>query len=207
MGFATGFAILALLCAPCAFKKDKWFGFTLWSTLAIGTIVVAAAFVASIALPVASTFADCRHYDPSTMAELSNLQVTCLRSPDAVALPDKMSGLKWMCKLGMFFGGSAASVATMLLLFMIKSCCCCNPSACAANGAGCGSGAAGEHPCIFRRAVHRFRSRFCRQQPLANSADDSSLPVSAPSYYEVSTPEGASEDAGLNPSSQYYGVN
>jgi len=206
MGFAAGFMILALLCVPCAFKKDKWFGFTMWSTLAIATIIMSAIVTASMALPVASHFADCRHYDQPTISELAQYGVVCLKGPEP--MPSLTSGLKWMCKMCMYFGGSAASVATLLLFFCIKSCRCCDPNAQCCSGNGCGGAQNGEHPCPIRRAIGQFKARFCRRSQLASSVDrDDGLPVSAPSYYEAqpSEAEGVSEDAGApNP---YYGVN
>jgi len=195
-GFAAAFMILAIICAPCAFKKDKWFGFTMWSTLAISTTVLAMAVVAYQAAPVASHFADCRNLDDNTVQVLQNaFDGVCVKGPDADA--KKASALKWMCKLCTFFGGSVASVASLLLLFMIKSCRCCNPSAGCCGEQQSAAAAAGQHPCRFRRAVQSFRSRFCRR----SRAQEDELPQSAPSYYEVhpESAEGASEDAGAGP--------
>jgi len=215
-GFAAGFMILALLCAPCAFKKDKMFGFTLWSTLAIATILVSVTVVSVYALPAAAQMApDCSKYDQATIQELQNLGVVCLKGVEGQ--PSKTTALKWMCKLHTFYAGAAVSVASLLLLFMCKHCCCCNPSAscCSSQAAGCGSGAgsASDHPCPIRRAVHKFKSRFCRRSEpaLSSSVDrDDGVPVSAPSYYQVtpSEAEGVSEDAGAGGASpNYYGVN
>lgn len=206
MGFSAGFMILALLTVKCAFKKDKWFGFTMWSTLAIASIVVAVTVVGLATFPVASQFVDCKHYDYATAQELGQLGFTCVKTDPTFGTPDKMSALKWLCKLGMFFGGSAASVASLLMFFMIKSCCCCNPNASCCAGQACSTPVNGEHPCRIRRAIHKFRARFCRRA----QADQDVMPVSAPSYYEVNAAEGeaASEDAGASsPSNQYYGVN
>jgi len=207
-GFAAAFMILALLCAPCAFRKDKWFGFTMWSTLAIATIVVSVVVVASITLPVAAHFENCKNYDSQTVSALSTMYDTvCLKGP---GMPEKTSALKWLCKLCTFFAGAGVSIGSLLLLFMIKSCCCCNPNGgCGAAGtaSGCGNG---EHPCPIRRALCNFRSRFCRR---TRATQQEELPVTAPTYYEVHSeaaePEGVSEDAGVSPSSSqsYYGVN
>jgi len=210
MGFAAGFMILALLCAPCAFKKDKWFGFTMWSTLAIVTIITAVAFVGVYAAPAASTFVNCKNYDANTIGMLTSSQFICVKGENVPHMP---TTLKWLCKLCTFAMGSAASIAALLMLFMIKSCRCCDP-----NAASCCSstGAAGEHPCLIRRTVHRLRARLCRRQEpaLSSSVDrDDGLPSSAPSYYEVHAAapenESASEDAGHSPasSSQYLRVN
>jgi hypothetical protein len=222
MGFAGGFMILAVLCIPCAFKKDKMFGFTMWSTLAIATIIMSVVVVSTVTLPTISHFAmDCSKYDANTIQELSSLGVTCLKGVEGV--PNKITALKWLCKVHTFYAGAALSIVSLLLLFMCKHCCCCNPNAsccssqAAGAGAGCGAGANADN-CPIRRAVNNFKARFCsrrcgRSQAMADSAD-SALPVSAPSYYQVheSTPEGAeaSEDAGVNPPSpsrNYYGVN
>jgi len=205
MGFAAGFMILALLCVPCAFKKDKWFGFTMWSTLAIATIVMSAIIVAVYTLPAASKFADCRHMDEATMSALSDYGFTCVRGPEP--MPNKSSALKWLCKLCTFFGGSAAAIVVLLLLFCVKSCKCCDP-----NAQGCcgGSNAQnGEPRCFIRRTFGRLRARFCRRPGLASSADrDDGFPVSAPSYYEApASPEAEGvvpENGTPNP---YYGVN
>jgi hypothetical protein len=213
IGLAGAFMILALICAPCAFRKDKWFGFTMWSTLAIVFMGVAAVVVASQALHVASQFANCKHYDDATIQELGNMGITCVKYADENL--NKVSALKWLCKLCTFFGGVAASVASLLLMFMVKSCCCCNPGSCCSsdnNNNACGSANVNgaEHPCFFRRACFRFRSRFCRQSPLSSSADRDDGVMTAPSYYgnttvHESAPEGvASEDAGLSPSNQQH---
>jgi len=198
IGFAAAFMILALICAPCAFKKDKWFGFTMWSTLAIATVIVAVAVVGSQTFPVAAQFTDCTHYDTDTINELTQYGAVCVKGVGM----KRESALKWLCKLCTFFVGSGVSIGALLLMFMIKSCCCCNPNASCGQQA-CGTPAAnGEHPCPIRRAMHKFRSRFCRR-----SRAQEDLPVSAPTYYEASVSEaseGASEDAGSN---QYYGVN
>jgi len=222
MGFAAGFMILAILCVPAAFKKDKMFGFTMWSTLAIGTIVMAVVAVSMVTLPTMSHFAtDCSKYDANTVQELSQLGVTCLKGVDGV--PNKTTALKWFCKVHTFYAGAALCIASLLILFMCKHCCCCNPnasccssqSAVAGASSGCG-GAANPDACPIRRAVKSLKARFCSRRcgrsnnSMANSAD-SSLPVSAPSYYQVNeSSEGASEDAGVSPpspSSNYYGVN
>jgi len=216
-GFAAGFMILALLCAPCAFKKDKMFGFTLWSTLAIATILMSVTVVSIYTLPVVSQMApDCSKYDQATIQELQNVGIVCLKGVEGQ--PSKTTALKWMCKLHTFYAGAAVCVASLLLLFMCKHCCCCNPNAssCCSSQAGCGSvAAAGEHPCAIRRAVHKLKARFCRRSAtpssLSSAVDrDDGVPVSAPSYYQVPTPsdEGASEDAGASAASpNYYGVN
>jgi len=202
IGFAAAFMILALLCAPCAFKKDKWFGFTMWSTLAIATVIVAVTVVASQALPVAAQFADCTHYNTDTINEITQQYgAVCVKGLGM----KKESALKWLCKLCTFFAGAGVSIGALLLMFMIKSCRCCNPNASCGQQQGCGTPAAnGEHPCPIRRALHKFRSRFCQR-----SRAQEDLPVSAPTYYEASvseSSEGASEDAGSS-SSKYYGVN
>jgi len=216
-GFAAGFMILALLCAPCAFKKDKMFGFTLWSTLAIATILMSVTVVSIYALPAAAQMApDCSKYDQATIQELQNMGVVCLKGVEGQ--PSKTTALKWFCKLHTFYAGAVVSVVSLLLLFMCKHCCCCNPNAasCCSSQAGGGEQA---HACVIRRAVHKLKSRFCRRSDpsLSSSVDrDDGMPVSAPSYYQVQTPNeaseaeglGASEDAGASAaSSNYYGVN
>jgi len=210
MGFAEGFMILALLCAPCAFKKDKMFGFTLWSTLAIATILMSVTVLSIYALPAAASFADCRSYDAATIQELQQYGIVCVKGPDPMT--PKTNALQWICKLHTFYAGAATCVGSLLILFMIKHCCCCNPNAqscCSSSGA-----AGAEHRCFIRRAMHRFRARFCRRSAapaLSSEADrDDGVPVSAPSYYEVNAAsnEGASEDAGAGASNNnYYGVN
>jgi len=209
MGFAAGFMILAILCVPAAFRKDKMFGFTMWSTLAIATMIMSVMVVSVYALPAAANMADCRNYDQNTVSALQSLGVVCIKGPAADT--SKSSALKWMCKLHMFYAGTAACFLSLLLFFMIKHCCCCNPNSCGASACG-GAANGAEHPCFVRRAMHRFRARFCRRAALASQADqDSSLPVSAPSYYEANpsseASEGASEDAGAAPANNYYGVN
>jgi len=221
MGFAGGFMILALLCVPCAFKKDKMFGFTMWSTLAIATIVMSVVAVSMVVLPTMSHFAmDCSKYDAATVQELGELGMICLKGVEGV--PNKTTALKWFCKVHTFYAGAALSIVSLLMLFMCKHCCCCNPNAsCCASQSGCGSGAnANGDNCPIRRAVRSLKARFCsrtcsRNNAMADSAD-SSLPVSAPSYYQVNErepsqhSEGASEDAGVappSPSRNYYGVN
>jgi len=204
MGFAAGFMILAILCVPCAFKKDKMFGFTMWSTLAIATMIMAAFALSIFALPAAASMTDCRSYDQDTITALQSMGMVCIKGPNG----DKPAALHWMCKLHTFYAGTAACFASLLLFFMIKHCCCCNPNACAS---ACGANANGaEHPCFVRRAVHRLRARFCGRSALASQEGQDGVPVSAPSYYEVnhvSASEGASEDAGASPSNNYYGVN
>jgi hypothetical protein len=206
MGFAAGFMILALLCVPCAFKKDKWFGFTMWSTLAIGTILMSTIVVAIFTLPTAAKFADCRHMDQATITALGDYGFTCVRGPEY--MPNKESALKWLCKLCTFFGGSAAAVVVLLLLFCVKSCKCCDP-----NAQGCCGGnnaQNGEPRCIIRRTFGRLRARFCRRPGLASSVDrDDGLPVSAPSYYEAPASPEASEGVVPEGNAQtpYYGVN
>jgi len=199
MGFASAFVILALLCAPCAFKKDMWFGFGLWTSLAIGMTVVAGIVVAVQALPAASQFVDCRNFDQSTITAIqsSPFNALCVRGPeiDGVDTLHKQSALKWLCKLCTFYAGSVASIAALLLLLLIKKCRCCNPNAqpCGANGGHC----------RFAGFCARLRSRMCSRshQPLASQAEEG-MPVSAPSFYD-NVPAGsespsaaASEDAG-----------
>jgi len=216
-GFAAALMILTLLCTKCAFKHDRWFGWTLWSTLAFAMVIVAGAFVAAQVLPVASQFVDCKHFNSTQVEEVQSNSFMCLRFPADSQMPDRSNALKWIHKGCAFFSGCVGSLATLILLFMIKSCCCCNPNSCCSgdNKSGCSTAAAnGEHPCPIRRALHNFRSRFCRRNQshtaLVNS-EDSSMPVSAPTYYEVNSnsanAEAATEDAGLSPSNQYYGVN
>jgi uncharacterized membrane protein len=208
MGFAAGFMILAILCVPAAFKKDKMFGFTMWSTLAIATMIMAVVVVSIYALPAAVNMTDCRNYDQTTVSALESIGVVCIKGPAADT--SKSSALKWMCKLHTFYAGTAASFLSLLLFFMIKHCCCCNPNSCGASACG-GAANGAEHPCFVRRAMYRFRARFCRRAGLASQADqDNSLPVGAPSYYEANhseASEGASEDAGATPANNYYGVN
>jgi len=212
-GFAGGFMILALLCVPAAFKKDKMFGFTMWSTLAIGTIVMAVTLVSVYALPAATQMVpDCSQYDAATVQELQNLGIVCLKGVENMAV--KTTALKWMCKLHTFYAGSALCVASLLLFFFIKHSCCCNPNvSCCSSSSACATDANhGEHPCVIRRAVHKLKARFCRRsQPALSSADGGDgVPVNAPSYYQVNAEgEAASEDAGVSssPSSSYYGVN
>jgi len=214
-GFAGAFMILAILCIPAAFKKERMFGFTMWSTLSIATIVMSVALVSVYALPAAASMnPHCDKYDVATIQELQNMGVVCL---NGVNIPNKTTALKWFCKLHTFYCGAAISVASLLLLFMIKHCCCCNPSSCcssasASAASGCGSGANGEHPCVFRRAVHRLRARFCRRSDPALISSNEDMPVSAPSYYQLNNSNAAaegeaSEDAGVSPSNNYYGVN
>jgi len=218
IGFAGAFTVLALLCAPAAFKKDKMLGFTLWSTLSIATIVLACVMVSIYAGPAAGSMADCRDYDPATVQGLNDMNIFCVKGPQPQ--PNKTTALKWLCKLHTFFGGAAVSILSLLMLFAIKACRCCNPNAAsccssapAAGVAGVNACHAGGHQCVFRRAVHNLKARFCRRPALSSSADrDDGLPVSAPSYYEVQAPEAsqegaASEDAGVSPSNNYYGVN
>jgi len=206
IGFASAFMILALCCVPCAFKKDKMFGFTMWSTLSMATIVMSVVFVSVYALPAAAQMAsDCSKYDAATITELQNLGIVCLKGVEGQ--PNKTTALKWFCKLHTFYAGSALCIASLLLFFMCKHCCCCNPNAsscCRSNSPAAG----GEQPCPIRRAVDSLKARFCSRHraAIANSADQ--LPVSAPSYYQVNeSSEGASEDAGASSSNQYYGVN
>jgi len=220
-GFAGAFMILALLCVPAAMKKDKMFGFTLWSTLSISTIVMSVVLVSIYALPAASSMApNCEKYDSATIQELQNMGIVCLKGVEGQ--PTKTNALKWFCKLHAFYAGAALSIASLLLFFMIKTCCCCNASAscsssssspASASASGCCTqNANGEPKCMIGRAVHKLKARFCRRSDpaLASSVDrDDGLPVSAPSYYQVSpaSVEGeVSEDAGVG-GSQYYGVN
>jgi len=210
-GFAGGFMILALLCVPAAFKKDKMFGFTMWSTLAIATIVVSLTVVSVYALPVAAQMVpDCSKYDAATVQELQTLGFVCLKGvPD---VENKTTALKWLCTLHTFYAGSALCIASLLLFFMCKHCCCCNANSCCSSSAVAGASSScgnsnGESSCIIRRTVHKLKARFCRRSNAA-AAEDNGMPVSAPSYYQVTESEGASEDAGASPSANtYYGVN
>jgi len=205
-GFAAAFTILALLCAPCAFKKNEWFGFGVLSTLTITCTLIAAVVIAAQALPVAAQFADCSKFDSNTISEANNLGLICIKTTNADGSIDvKKSASKWMCKLCTFFGGAAVNVAAMLLFMLIKRCRCCNQPC--AGQAGC------QRQCMFTRCFSRLRSRFCSRGghvALSNSADrDDGVPVSAPSYYDVSEgQQAASEDAGASPSGSYreYGV-
>jgi len=218
-GFAGAFMILAILCVPAAFKKDKMFGFTMWSTLSIATIVMSVVLVSIYALPAAASMApNCEKYDAATIQELQNMGIVCLKGE---GMPTKTNALKWFCKLHTFYAGAALSIVSLLLLFMCKHCCCCNANSCCSSSASAASGCGGaavngaEHPCPIRRAVCKFKARFCRRSEpaLSSSMDrDDGVPVSAPSYYQVNpSSEGelaASEDAGVGASNNnYYGVN
>jgi len=200
MGFAAAFIILALLSAPCAFKKDMWFGFGLWSALAIGLTVVTAVLVGFQALPVASQFVDCKDFSADAIAAIqaAPYNAVCVRSPDVNGEHvHKGSALKWLCKMCTFYGGAIAAVSSLLLMMMIRKCRCCDPNAAPCNRS-CNRDSSN---CPIRSCCSRLRSRFCSRShvPLSNQADDS-MPVSAPSFYDVngsdSPTASASEDAG-----------
>jgi len=201
MGFAATFIILTLLCAPCAFKKNEWFGFGVWSSLAIACTLLAAVVVASQALPVASQFVDCHKMDANTINFIQGApyNAICIKGPDGSAALTKHSALKWLCKMCTFFGGAVTSVIAILFMMIIRKCKCCNSNA----AAGQQQAQACHGPCPISSCCARLRSRMCSRnshQPLANQADEG-LPVSAPSYYDVNAPAPsdsprASEDAG-----------
>jgi hypothetical protein len=206
IGFATAFTALALLAAPCAFKKDVWFGFGVFSTLAIASTLVAIVTVGAFTLPVVSNFVDCHKFDDATIAGVTGLGLTCIKSPptgDSTQMDVKSSAAKWMCKLCMFFGGATANIAVMLLFFLARRCC---KSSCGAAAAVAAQEGSCQRKCLFRRCFSSLRTRWCsRGAPLASSADrDDGVPVSAPSFYDVSG-EGqvASEDAGASASQEY----
>jgi len=191
-GFAAAFTIMALLCAPCAFKKDQWFGFGVLSTLTITCTLIAAVVVGASALPVATSFADCSKFDSATITEVTNMGMVCIKAPNADGGIDvKESATKWTCKLCTFYTGAAINVAAMLLFMLIKRCRYCNQP-CAGDAQGC------QRKCMFTRCFSNLRSRFCRRNSghVALASDDG-VPVSAPSYYEG---QPASEDAGASPS-------
>jgi len=200
LGFAAAFVILALISAPCAFKKDMWFGFGLWTALAIGTTIVAGIVVAAQAVPVASQFVDCRNFDASTINAIQSapFNAICVRGPEVNGVDNlhKHSALKWMCKLCTFYAGSLACIGSLLLLLIIKKCRCCNP-----NAAPCNQACGNRDNCPIRSCCARLRSRMCSRshQPLASQAEEGV--VSAPSFYDVSAGSespsaAASEDAG-----------
>jgi len=201
-GFAAAFTILALLSAPCAFKKDQWFGFGILSSLTIACTLIAVVAVGFQAVPIVTTFADCSKFDANTISEVEKMNMICFKTPNASGGVDvKESVAKWMCKLCTFFGGAAVNVAAMLLFMFIKKCRCCNQPCVGANGCA-------ERKCFFGRCFGRLRSRFCSRSGHSPVPADG-MPESAPSYYDVSEGQPApTEDAGSSPSSSYraYGV-
>jgi len=210
IGFAGAFVLLAVLSAPCAFKRNDWFRFGLYTALAISCTLMAVLVVGIQALPVATTFVDCKQTDDATIAEFSKLGFVCFRQSDANGnVNTKSSVAYWYCKLHMFCCGAAMSFVSLILLLIIRRCSqrkCCGPEAAVAGAeqSGCHGGANGQPRCIFRRCFARLRSRLCSRNAHVPLASDADVPVSAPSYYDVSG-EGAvaSEDAGASQSDAY----
>jgi hypothetical protein len=199
IGLAGAFIILALLSAPCAFKRDNWVVFGIMMSTAIACTLIASVVVGSQALEPASHLMDCKHLSQPTIDELtSKYGMVCFRAHSVTGeLITKKSAQKWICKLVMFFGGAAASIFSLLFLLVIRSCKCCRRSSTDASVAPSRS-CCGISCCSS--AVHA---------PLSAQADVDDLPVTAPSFYDVNAPEPAvaSEDAGASPSYRAYTVN
>jgi hypothetical protein len=177
VGVAGFFVILALFVAPCAFKRDNWVGFGIFTATGIALTMMALVVVGSQAAGPASSFVDCRHLSSATIAELGKRGLMCIRSSSSSEVIVKKSALRWFCKLHTFYGGAAASVLALLLLLVIRCCRCCR---CNKAEAGCGAS----------------------PQMSVQAETPEGLPISAPTYYAVPT-SAASEDAGA----EYYRAN